>query len=321
MTLFYLYVIVFLAHCQLVVLGGSKLKRLCEIERSDEFNIFTIESEKAILSRKERMLRVILTDYSRVLTTSRERRHHFKRFNKDWLLAELRKKSEGVEIATEISPLEFLTGDVCLLLEIEGKLYALEYLRDIEPRGWLLPGGCPRSLEELFNPRRVAEREVSEEVIIGDVEGSFYSFDFYPREKVVFNEKEHETRLLKTEELFFGNGDANTLIFLRGTQTHILKGNFFIDWKTGSVANCFYRLVKFLGRLEDIQIYDGERTEDGNLINRSARLIDPTDKSLHALFRSGKNLLLKENRNILKNIDIFKYGWNRPVAEEMVSIY
>lgn len=311
-----------------------------EFERLDDlkekkYDVLTARIIKAQLRRKPKnTLYVEFTNNLEAITSNKGRKEHFERAAKNWLNGRIHtwnsQKFDKVDVAAIFSPLEFPTGDVILIINFEsGEKLILNYRRDIFPIGWLVPGGCSINKKEMFDPRAIATRELCEEVMIRDIYGSFYSICYSP-ESLVKNihswgmeVNPKEIIALESKEVFFKKGQAQNLII----ETKDGKKEFknvvvAIDPDNASVSVNFYREVDFPGKLEEIQIYDGERLKDGTLVKRAARLVDPKDKSAQAIFVDGKNIFLRENKDLLlRNIDVLKAGWSIPRVRELISIY
>ena len=309
-----------------------EFKRLSKVDKEKEYDVLALRVVKAELGREpEKTLYVDITNDLEVIASARERKEHYNMAARSWLSSQLEKwnsqKYDKVDVAAVSSPLEFITGDTCLILNIERKDFVLEYFRNIPPEGWLSSGGCSTNLEELLNPRVIADRELVEEVIIGNGYGKFY-FTLGEKEKLMenLNDWEIEPKAitpLGSKEFFPKQGQAQNLVIKTGVpEVKIRNIVIGVDRQNCSVCACIYRRAVLSGKLADYQIYDGERMEDGTLVKRAVRLIDPRNKSVAAIFVSGKNIFLKENKDLLlENIDLLKKGWNRPAAEELISIY
>lgn len=271
-------------------------------ERGDR--LLTIRVTEAWLVKEPvETLYVELNENLEVLTSSGERKKHFETASSDWFQKQLEEWSKPeitkVRIADPDHPLEAITADVCLTLRIEGKEYIVNIFRDIYPKGWLIPGGCPRNLEEVFNPRVTAGREMCEEVLIGDTRGRAYSFC---PSRVELMENIQSWNLtpakivpLSTEELYPKRGDAQNLILRMGDrETRTENINVTIDPQTASIPVTLYWRISLPIKLSELQIFDGEKREkDRSLINRAVRITDKGG-SVAAIFVSGQNILLAD---------------------------
>ena len=202
------------------------MKRLKDFVEG-RFDLLTIRTTEAYLTRSPvKTLEVFLDEDSEILTSSREREVHFTENSPGWYNLRLNKWRQGevdkIRIATIQHPLEVVTGDICLILVIEGKEYALSVFREV---GWLLPGGCPKNLEEVFYPSLTAQREIAEEILIGDTEGRIYILSCLEETLDQVIETAHKWKLepedrsivtLPYEEVFPEKGDATSLIMKIG---------------------------------------------------------------------------------------------------------
>src|SRR3989344_8808455 len=137
----------------------------------------TVRSTYATLTRdgKTRILYARIRDNMEMCEATADRRAHSAETDARWFRDRLTQFAGGefsVPIGTDEHPLEVVTGDTCMVLVIESQRYIVSFLRDIDPVGWIIPGGCPQSLDELLHPEKAAERECGEEVIITDHEGT-----------------------------------------------------------------------------------------------------------------------------------------------------
>lgn len=280
----------------------KKLKEIAE-GRTD---LLTIRCTNTRLERNpEPTIFVEINDEMEVLTSSRERREHSKTAS-SWLIEQLAKWKNSdmprITLATQEYPLEVLTGDTALVLVIEGKRYLYSIYRDIYPKGWLMPGGCSRSREELLNPRILIARECIEEVLIGDTGGKIYNFSTSVNEVMKSVEdwqkeralKAGEVVLLSAKELPPAKGDAqNMIIRLNGRETKIENITVMIDTTIASVATNTYLEVVLPIRLNELRLFDGEKLPNKVLLNRPVRLTDEQG-DWSALFSRGDNLFLAD---------------------------
>ncbi|MFH1462172.1 MAG: hypothetical protein ABIG08_00505 [bacterium] len=234
-----------------------------------------------------------------VLTSPRERRQHFETAS-NWhqeQLEEWRKSvASDVGVASVEHPLEVVTGDVALILVIEGEQYLVSSYRDIPPQGWLIPGGCPRDLEELLNPKLVAVRECSEEVIIGDKGGRIYSFSSIISEelKASLSAWGLESTVLisvPSQEIKPARGDAENLVMgFNGREIETKGVNVTVDPEMASVSITLCYKVELPIALKDLRLFDGEVLRDGTLLNRPVRLTN-RDGLMVAIFSRGQEIL------------------------------
>ncbi len=278
----------------------KKLKEIAE-GRTD---LLTIRCTNAWLERNpEPTIFLEINDEMETLTSSRERREHFKTAS-PWLAEQLvRWKNSDmskITVATQKYPLEVLTGNTVLVLVIEGKRYFYSIYRDIYLKGWVILGGCPRSREELLNPRILIARECAEEVLIGDTVGKIYDFstsvnevmenvDAWQKEGSLITK---EIVSLSAEELPPAKGDAqNMIIKLNGQETKIENITVMINTTVASVGTNTYLEVVLPVKLNELRLFDGEKLPNKVLLNRLVRLTDEQG-GWSALFSRGDNLFL-----------------------------
>lgn len=278
----------------------KKLKEIAE-GRTD---LLTIRCTNAWLERNsEPTIFVEINDEMEALTSSRERREHFKTAS-PWLAEQLARWKNSdipkITVATQEYPLEVFTGDTALVLVIEGKRYLYSIYRDIYPKGWLMPGGCSRSREELLNPRMLIARECSEEILISDIVGKIYNFSTSANEVMESVEAWQKERALiagevvslSVEELPLAKGDAqNMIIRLNGRETKIENITVMIDATTASVSTSTSLGVVLPIKLNELRLFDGEKLPNKVLLNRPVRLTDEQG-DWSALFSRGDNIFL-----------------------------
>ncbi|MCX6764332.1 MAG: hypothetical protein NTU58_01355 [Candidatus Nealsonbacteria bacterium] len=293
----------------------KKLKEIAE-GRTD---LLTIRCSNAWLERNpEPTIFVELNDEMEVLISSRDRREHFKTAS-PWLAEQLEKwrnsDVQKITVATKEYPLEIFAGDTALILVIEGKRYLYSAHRDIYPKGWLLPGGCSRSREELLNPRILMSRECAEEVLITDQEGKIYNFSNSINE-MMENVKawQKEGSLtpgnmipLSVKELSLAKGDVrNIVIRLNGQESKIENIAVTIDAKIAEVSTCIYLEAVLPIKLNELRLFDGEKLPDKTLLNRPIKLTDEQG-DCPALFSRGNNLFIS--------------GWVTPATAEKAFVF
>ena len=280
----------------------KKLKEIAE-GRTD---LLTIRCANVWLERNpEPTIFVEINDEMEVLTSSQERREHFKTAS-PWLAGQLARWKNSdmpkITVATQEYPLEVLTGDTALVLAIEGKRYLCSIYRDIYPKGWLVPGGCSRSREELLNPRILIARECAEEVLICDTAGKIYNFSTSINEVMENVEAWQKERALiageivslSTEELPLAKGVArNMIIRLNGQEAKIENITVVIDAAVASVATNTYLEVVLPIKLNELRLFDGEKLPNKVLLNRPVRLTDEQG-DWSAIFSRGDNLFLAD---------------------------
>lgn len=279
-------------------------------------SLLTVMTTEAYLTKfPKKTLEVILDENSEILTSSQERKNHFINASSGWLYAKLadweKPEIKEVRIATPKYPLEVVTGDVCLILVIEGEEYFLSAFRDILPVGWVIPGGCPKNLEEVFYPNLTARRKTVEEVLIGDTEGRIYPFISLEEtvelaRKWKLKPEDEAIVMLLCKEIFSGKGDATSLIVRKGREEAKTENTMLIvDPRLASVSATFYLKVELPIKLSELRIFDGEFNETTRtLINRPVRLTK--DGELTAIFVSGQNIL--------------SAGWNTPRTQERATL-
>lgn len=289
-----------------------KFKRLDE-EKIDKF--LTVRTTEAHLKiekkegREIKTLEAIIEKNAEVMTTSSERDKHRGSMGDEkerWFKKKLEQfedpeNKDDVTIADPDHPLEIFTGDVSLLLEIENKKYYLFICRDINPRGWLIPGGCPENRNQLLDPKSVAERECGEEVGILDKKRKIFYFLYLPKKKwkenyrnwlKLINKKEikpKEITKLKPDELSSEKGNAQNLFIKMGDKENTENVNVYINPKDASVYIILYRKVVFRdAKISDLVFFDME-------LNRPVRLFTEEDiknrKLPHGIFVYGQDIL------------------------------
>lgn len=283
----------------------KKLKEIAE----GRIDLLTVRCTNAWLEKKpEPTLFVEINDEMEVLITSRDRKEHFKAAASPWLAERLErfKKSDisEIKLATKKHPLEVFTGDTSLVLVIEGKKYLCSIYRDIYPKGWLVPGGCSRSREELFNPKILISRECGEEILITDQKGTIYPFSSSiseMAENVRSWQKEGSLSLtagsifpLSAKELSLAKSDAqNIVIRINGREEKIENISVMIDTEVSSASACVCLEAVLPIKFSELRLFDGEKSPDKNLLNRPIRLTDEKD-DCKAIFSRGNNLFIAD---------------------------
>lgn len=277
-------------------------KTLAEVlENGNEGNLLTLRATKAFLEKGaagRRWLIVYVSDDTEVITSSRERREHFKTADRQWLENQLSLWENGVsvDIGSGEHPLEVITGDTCPLLVINGEEYIPSILRDIPPVGWLLPGGCPANLEEVLHPDRVALREAQEELLIADSAAHAYSFCI--NEKMVrenfaaIGVELAEIKMISVERPMPIMGDADELVMVYKEDVIRTITSIFIDSEIASTAATLYlRLHVPVENVEKLRLFDGELLPNGTALKRPVRLLKK-DGSFAALYLNGNYVSL-----------------------------
>ncbi len=273
----------------------KKLKEVSE-GRTD---LLTVRSTNVWLSRRpESTIHIRIDEEMEALTTSKERGQHFKTAS-PWLRDQIGRWRGSdiaeIEVASKKYPLEVIAGDIALILVIEGEKYLVSFFRDIDPVGWLVAGGCPRSRKEFFTIKELAIREASEEILISDKEKRAYQL-FPSREEMEDNIQAlkldiKEVIRLPARELAPPKGDAQDLIIVfEGREIKTEGVNVTVDHEVASVAVILYYEVELPIRLSELMIFDGERFPDKTPIHRPAQLTDKDGNQL-AIFSRGHNIL------------------------------
>ena len=293
-----------------------KFKKLKDFNEEQKSDILTIRATDAWLIREPaKTLYVKLDEESEIMTTSKELIMHYEGAlsSLDWLKKKLslwsNPSTKKLRIATPEHPLEMVAGDICLVLVIEGKEYILNTYRDIPFEGWVLPGGHSGNLDEIFNPKLIAAREAFEEVLIGDINGRFYSLGSLANlEKNLqdWNLKPKEIIFPPIEEISLKRGDVqNLLVEMNNRQKRIENINLTIDSQASIVMLTLYWRLKLSIKLAELRLFDGERDKNGLLLNRVVRLTTK-ERTTAAMFYSGQNILLA--------------GWSTPGEEKRAII-
>lgn len=267
------------------------MSRLKDFTEERGVRLLTVRCTNAWLERST--LFVELSEDDEIFTNSRERITHFESIETRWLQNQLASQDEKVMIATPDHPLEVLTGDVCPILQIEEEDYILSFYRDIMPQGWLIPGGCPRSLDELLNPKLIAVREAAEEILIGDKSGNVYPL---PDSKIQLEANLEAWKLesntiipLNIKEVPLKWEGITALVIRTKDKETKTEGSFTVDPFIGAVDLTLYWRIELPVKLSELKIWDGERLPDRPL-NRPARLTDRKGRT-KALFSGGNNIL------------------------------
>ena len=272
-------------------------KKLQEVAEG-KIDLLTVRSTDVWLQRlPEPTLFITINGEMEALTSSKERRAHFSTASL-WLKSQMEEwesgKPEFVQIGHQTHPLEVITGDIALVLNLQGERYLVSFFRDIEPIGWLVAGGCPRERKDLSDVRGLAFREGSEELIITDKCNRAYQL--FPAKEALESSiralklKINEVVTLSARELFPVQGDAQNLKVIFDTRETLSRVNLSVDCQTASVAATFYYEAELPFTLDELSIFDGELFPDGTPIHRPVQL---TDKDGHqtAIFSRGHNIL------------------------------
>ncbi|TRZ83488.1 hypothetical protein D4R86_00645 [bacterium] len=288
-----------------------EFKRLGEVI-NQETDVLTLRTTNAYLRSDELQSNEIVIRIDQdpeVLTSSKERREHGQNSDSAWFEKQLEIWKEAQEnhviVATPDHPLEVITCDVCPILLIDGKRYIASFLRDIWPVGWLIPGGCPSSFRELLIPRRVAFRELQEELIILDNKNVAYSFGASEETllKILKSYRITPKSIIRTriQDIPPFPGHAGNLRIMEREKEMLSIGNInaTIDPYTASVAITLYCEIEIPVPLSELRLFDGEFIgHSDTLVNRAVRLtkkiaipeVGEKDEVV-AIFVSGNNVL------------------------------
>lgn len=241
-------------------------------------DLLTVRVRDAKLHRGR--LSVSITRDDEVLTTSRERRQHFQSADSEWLQYQVElSKNQEAAIADSDHPVEFITGGVCPILKLEDGEFVVSVLRDIYPTGFLIPGGCPASIVELLDPRIAAEREVTEELFLGDKQGTAFSIGTQDllkrglRDWGIAIKKIIPAPQIDTHVALM-SGDAQSLEINTSIAGNARLDNttLFLDHEVASLQLVLYWRIHLPLRVPDLRMWDGERLPDGTLLRRLMRL-------------------------------------------------
>ena len=217
------------------------------------------------------------------LFSSQQRRQHFKEVDQKWLKEKLK---EGGSIATHRHPIEFFTSDIAMF--INDALIAV--YRTIPPEGWILPGGCPESFEELLDPKRVGEREFSEEILL-----------LNKRERIVYVVFPHYEKIVRENMKKWGVDDYKIIhlspkpISLKPQGTKIVL--FFqrkeitlrVPWFIATEIGTIVIIRAFSVELPGVDLFDCEVDAQENLLNRPVGLFKGGE--LMKMFVGGRQVL------------------------------
>jgi len=314
-----------------------ELKKLKEYEGEGSF--ITVKTTEAWLVKENGrwIFDLKISPESEICTSLRERENHFKSYSSDWIeqKIDLQKrinrgelKIKKIRVADRDHPLEMVGGVACLVLEIESELYCVNSLRDIYPKGWLLPGGTSDNLWEISHPANIAYRELWEEI---EINGRKVLID---NNKTPFLRKSGAK--LSQVNFLHHIGNAQNIIVrekrngtynskgLQGTEIASLTKNVTvgINSEIGTVTICAFPKIKFPGSIAEINISDKEKNIEGRPLQRPVRLVNIRNGITSAIFLKGKNILLKENEDILKeNLDVLNASWSSPLMRDFSNIY
>ena len=312
-----------------------ELKKLKEYEREGSF--ITVKSKEAWLVKKngQWIFDVKIGPDSEICTNLKEREDHFRSYSSDWLKEKLelqkrinRKelKMEKIRVADPEHPLEMVGGVACLILEIEGKEYCVNSLRDIYPKGWLLPGGTSDNLWEISHPRDIAYRELSEEIKINGERVFIDKKDtpFLKRINAVLSEISFLSRIGHAQHVIVreeNNGLAPAKGIKKTEVVSITKNiTIGIDSEVGSVVACIFPKITLPYKFSEVTVSDNEK-KGGRPLNRPTRLVNIQDGTIGAIFIKDKNVLLKENKSIFrKNFDVLNVGWSCGLMRQLSNI-
>jgi len=303
----------------------TDFKKLKEVTGKD-VKILTIRATEVYLEKTPvKTLFAVIKDDSEVLTNSSERKKHFE-FSKnysEWFKERLEEfndpKTKKVRIANSEYPLELLTGDSYPILVMQEKLYFVQIYRDIYPKGWLMPGGCPKNMHEILNPKLTIDRELSEEVIVLDKDNTYYGLAINisdQEEQIQKNLKSWRLKPKATKKVLpviikpsYCTAERIDIAY-RKTKARTNNVVVGIDCDVGSISVGTYLRYDLPIRLQDIRIFDGEKSGK-TLLNRPVRLMKVQSMStpavsLAAIFSRGDN--------------IFSAGYVTEEAEKRTSI-
>ena len=278
-------------------------KKLKDIDGN--FDVLTVRCTNAELERRDghTLFSMNISEEMEVLISSKERREHRRQFS-PWLDKQLQLWNEQkshtlkIKVATKDHPLEVITGDTGLFLNIEGIRYRYSTFRDIEPIGWIIPGGCPRSKAELFDPRNLSDRECAEEALIADCNGNVYNFskftdavnkniDDWQKKGINFG----DIISVPVKELTPYQFDADVIIIKTDNTEKEING-LYVDINQISMtasANRYLEVVLPI-KFGELRLFDGERGLNNSLLNRPIRLQDAKENT-KAMFWSGFSLM------------------------------
>ncbi|MFH1036565.1 MAG: hypothetical protein V1756_00645 [Patescibacteria group bacterium] len=281
-------------------------KKLSEFKEGG-LALLTLRATNAVLVRRgdTAYLVVILPENDtdiEVMTSTKERREHSNTVSPEWLsirLEEWRNGSPKVTVATPEHPLEIVTGDVCVILEIEGQEYVVTFYRDIPPKGYLPAGGCSKNKRGIFFTRETANRETFEEFMVGNDTGTFYTLG-HSAEAQACLEENLQIWGLKADtilhpdviEWFFPKkGEAQNLIIEQGVREYRTENaSFFIAPQTASVAMTLFWKVSIPAKLSELRFFDGEKSKDNSLLKRPVRLTTRDGKPV-AIYVYGNEVM------------------------------
>ncbi|MDP3990938.1 MAG: hypothetical protein Q8P63_01440 [Candidatus Nealsonbacteria bacterium] len=271
------------------------------MKKVNEGNICTARVTRAWLNQPG-VLQAEITSETEFITTGQERRDHFNSASKSWLQRQLQlwqeQTSNSVKVAAPGHPLEIICGDCCLILKIEGIRYIVSTYRDIMPQGWLIPGGVPDNIEQLFSPKEIAEKEVAEEILIGDIHNRVYFLQSRQETEINIEKwglKPTAMIPLSIKELTWKNkGDAQTLLLKTpDRQVRLDDVVIFIDPEIASAVLTLYWEIEIPFSLKELRLFDGEsHWEHPDIsLNRVIRLVPVGREKPVAIFSSGQNIL------------------------------
>ena len=277
-------------------------KKLSDFVEGRTGYFITVRATQVWLEKKPDTLYALLKEDSEIMTDSEERKRHFDSADSEWFEKDRLERWDNssfpmINVAGENHPLEVVTGDVCPILEIEEKEYILSFFRNIPPIGWLIPGGCPKNLEELLSPSTIAERELCEEVIIGDIDNNFYSVCVSETELIenlhFWGIEPKEIIPVESRQVSFKKGQAQRLVLeMENNEMKITEDVAVdVDTQNATISVTLYRKIMLPLKLSSLRLFDGEKKKDGSLLNRPVRLTEVGSGKVVAIFVSGQNIL------------------------------
>lgn len=230
----------------------------------------------------EETIFVDLTGNLECITNSKERQQHFSLACQPFWqerMAERKQTGKIIRIGTPEHPLEMADVSVRLTLELLDGEFDVSIYRDINPIGYVAVGGCSKNLKEVFNPQRIATRELSEELLIMDRAGRVYCYRPAVYSLIQKNIKDwglkyREVIELPIEEQIIPRaGNAQRLLARRGIRRKtIMPICLFVDDELGIITAAFFWRVKLPIYLKELLLFDGERAGENTLLKRPVRL-------------------------------------------------
>ncbi len=282
-----------------------EFKRLSDVA-NQVLEVFTLRIRDAFI--QDGILTIQLPGDPEVITSAKERILHGQSIDSAWIQNQLSQlgSSSKVVVADDQHPLDIASCDICIVLIIGEQRYVVGILRDKWPEGYLAPGGCPKSFNELLNPESVAEREAGEELIITNSSDSPSCYIF--RET---SEREKDEILLALDSFRVKDiskfvqlshrkiasviGHAKSLVIWQNGRriSWTNDANITITPLSGLVSVTYYWEINLPMPLNKLRLFDGERLPNGSFLGRAVQL-KQKDK-VKAIF--------------VKGIDIFNKTW------------